>query len=401
MWRIDRESGVAMGFLKTVFEPPVSTSHDERRRVEFLRVVLLTGIVVSSVFLVLAYFHYGTVAVAVNAAAESVLGSPRERLRGTSLFRYFLDAERERGLLATLSERSRVSNLELTRGACTVSLNLTLIRGEEGKPDLIVGSMRDITEVKEKEERLRQAQKAEAVGSLVGGISHDFNNLLTVINGYSSMMLDELPEGSAVHEYCTLIGEAGRKAADLTRKLLTFSRNESYRPEVLCLRDFLLDFEPMLRRVIEEDVELKVRAADCDWKILADRVQVEQILMNLASNARDAYEDRRRQDKVVRIGVRSFVSSGEDVPEGEYVLLEVADNGTGMDEETRARIFEPFFTTKARGKGTGMGLATVRGIVEQNGCFLRLRSRKGHGSTFSIYWSRVREEAEKAPHTHS
>jgi PAS domain S-box-containing protein len=266
-----------------------------------------------------------------------------------------------------------------------------------GRPALL-SSRVDITERKHLEEQLRQAQKMEAVGRLAGGIAHDFNNLLTIITGYSDLMLRELSPLDPSREPVQQIHRAGERAAALTRQLLAFSRKQVLAPVPLHLNTVVRDMEKMLRRTIGEDVELVTHLEPDLGKVLADPGQIEQVILNLAVNSRDAMPNGGR----LTLGtsqVHVELLSPEGVPElapGEYVELLVRDTGCGMDERTQARIFEPFFTTKEVGKGTGLGLATVYGIVTQSNGHITVESRVGQGTTFRVYLPRVAASGNSA-----
>lgn len=249
------------------------------------------------------------------------------------------------------------------------------------------------------EEQFRQSQKMEAIGLLAGGVAHDFNNLLTIILGYSEFALDELPADSPVYDCMSEIADAGRRAASLTRQLLAFSRKQVLDPAVVNLNSLIPDFERLLNRVIGEDVQLVTRMAPGLLSVKADAAQIEQTLMNLAVNARDAMPDGGTLTIETRNAVldENYAELHSDVVPGPYVLLAVSDTGCGMDEETRKRAFEPFFTTKERGKGTGMGLAMIYGIVKQSGGHINIYSEPGRGTTFRIYLPPV----EQPPMTNS
>jgi two-component system cell cycle sensor histidine kinase/response regulator CckA len=238
----------------------------------------------------------------------------------------------------------------------------------------IVVNSRDVTELREGEERLRHAQKLEAVGRLAGGVAHDFNNVLTTITATAQLLLMDLPDDSPWRDDVLEIDRAGARAAALTQQLLTFSRQQVLQPEVLDLNAVVRSAERMLRLTLGEHVALVTRLDERLVRVLADRGQVEQVLMNLAVNARDAMP---RGGTVV-------VETGNEPPDATAAELRVSDTGTGMPEEVRERIFEPFYTTKPRGKGTGLGLATVHGIVKQSGGSIRVDSEPGRGTTFTI-----------------
>jgi PAS domain S-box-containing protein len=251
----------------------------------------------------------------------------------------------------------------------------------------------DLTERKQVEEQLRQSQKMEAIGSLAGGVAHDFNNLLTVISGHSELAMMGMAATSQEHEHLRAIRSSGERAASLTRQLLAFSRKEVTQTQVQSLNAIVTDTEDMLRRLIEENVEITTRLDPEAGSVNVDKGQVVQILMNLVVNARDAMPEggrilvvtrRVRLDKPTRNTVL-------DQAPGSYVLLTVKDTGTGMTPEVKAKLFEPFFTTKAVGKGTGLGLAVVYGVMKQLGGCIALESEPGQGTTFHIYFPEVPE----------
>jgi len=240
----------------------------------------------------------------------------------------------------------------------------------------------------EAEDRLRHAQKLEAVGRLAGGVAHDFNNLLTAIIGYSELLEAKLPASHPEREFARLIRETGEKAAALTKQLLAFSRRQLLQPKVLDLNGVIQELEKLLQRVIGEHIRIKIDTRAADARLLADPGQIEQVILNLGVNARDAMP----QGGTLTIATENrptldarFAGASKEAPAG-YVFLIVSDTGCGMDAATRERIFEPFFTTKGPGKGTGLGLATVYGIVVQSGGGIHVESEPGQGSTFVIYF---------------
>jgi PAS domain S-box-containing protein len=272
--------------------------------------------------------------------------------------------------------------------------------------DLYMHFAFDITESKrtekllrEKEEQFLQAQKMEAVGRLAGGIAHDFNNLLTAINGYSDLLFSRLNEADPLHFEVEEIRKAGKRAASLTRQLLAFSRKQVLQPKIINLNTIITNVGNLLKRLIGADVELENFLATELGSVKADPGQIEQILMNLAINSRDAMPDGGKltletsnlEIKEDYIREKAFVSAGQ------YVTLAVSDTGCGMDDDTKSRLFEPFFTTKEVGKGTGLGLATVYGIVKQSGGFIWCYTEIKRGTTFKIYFPRVEEKAEVIP----
>jgi len=267
----------------------------------------------------------------------------------------------------------------------------------EGRPVKLVIVNRDITGRRQLEEQFRQAQKMEAVGRLSGGIAHDFNNILGVIIGYCEILQERMaptdPLASCVEE----VLQAGRRGGSLTRQLLAFSRQQVLAPKVVDLNGIILDTEKMLRRLIGEDVELSTVLGPDLGRVKADQGQIEQVILNLAVNARDAMPTggkvtiKTGNAEMSEIDVRRY---SYPVKPGSYVLLTVTDTGVGMDAATQTHIFEPFFTTKEKGKGTGLGLATVYGVVKQSDGYIEVHSELGAGTTFKIYLPQVDEPIE-------
>jgi two-component system, cell cycle sensor histidine kinase and response regulator CckA len=260
------------------------------------------------------------------------------------------------------------------------------------------GTLEDITERKHLEDQLRQSQKMEAVGRLAGGVAHDFNNLLTIISGYSELLMDTLPEGDRSRAQVEEILKAGRRAATLTRQLLAFSRSQVLTPQVLDLNAVVTNVNKMLRRLIGEDVDLVTILAENPGSVRADPGQIEQVIFNLAVNARDAMPQGGKltlETENVTLD-ESYARTHVTVVPGEYVMLAVSDTGIGIDPQTQAHIFEPFFTTKEKGKGTGLGLATVYGIIKQSGGYIWAYSEPGQGATFKVYLPRVDQPASAA-----
>ena len=257
---------------------------------------------------------------------------------------------------------------------------------ESGRIVNYIGVKLDVTREAHLQAQLLQAQKMESIGRLAGGVAHDFNNLLTVINGYSDLLLADLANDHAMRGHLEEIRAAGERAAGLTRQLLAFSRKQILRPEVLNLNRVLENMQSMLRRLVGEDIEICLALSTHEPKVRADLHQLEQVILNLSVNARDAMPRGGRllieTGMVTRDG--NYVVSHPDARPGRYVLLAVSDTGVGMDRETQERIFEPFFTSKGIGQGTGLGLSMVQGIVAQSGGFIDVYSEVGHGTTFKI-----------------
>jgi two-component system cell cycle sensor histidine kinase/response regulator CckA len=270
------------------------------------------------------------------------------------------------------------------------------IHDEQGQLIGLVSVSSDLTEGKRLADQLRQAQKMEAIGGLAGGVAHDFNNLLTAINGYRELLLGRLSESDPRRREISEIRKAGERAAALTRQVLACRRRQVLQPKVLDLNLVVADMEKILRRLIGEDIELITALAPDLGQVKADPGQIEQVIMNLAINARDAMPqggkliiETANADLAGDYHQRHLVSR-----EGPHVLLAVTDTGCGLDAETQARIFEPFFTTKELGKGTGLGLSTVYGIVKQSGGDVWVYSEPGYGATFKVYLPQVAEAAE-------
>jgi PAS domain S-box-containing protein len=296
--------------------------------------------------------------------------------------------------LAAIARGERVGQRELTSRRkdgtwFPFALTVSPLRDAAGQMIGACGIARDLSEKKRTEQKLLQAQKMEAVGGLAAGIAHDFNNILSVILSYAGMMLSGLGPGDPLAEDVEEVRKAARRAADLTRQLLAFSRQQVLEPRILDLEQTVAGMEKMLRRLVGEDVELALLAAPDLGRVHADPGQIEQVILNLAVNARDAMP---RGGKLTIETTNACVERDDDlagIGRGRYVRLAVSDTGCGMDEATRQRIFEPFFTTKEKGKGTGLGLATVFGIVRQSGGHIAVDSEPGRGSTFDIYLPRT------------
>jgi PAS domain S-box-containing protein len=339
---------------------------------------------------VFVYDEAGTVLYS-NQAVTTSLGYAAETLRGQNLFDELLPGSlRDQIQKIDLGAAGTGHELVVTASdgsPRTLIANFDRFESAHGEPVTSVLFGVDITEQKVLEEQLRHAQKMEAVGRLAGGVAHDFNNLLTVITGYGQFLHRQLETGSPFEGFAAEILNAAQRASALTRQLLAFSRRQVLRPRVLDLNTVVSDMERMLGRLIGEDVELVSQLAPGLDRVQVDPGQIEQVVMNLAVNARDAMPNGGRL--TIRTGNVTLDADAARAhglaKAGAYVMLTVADTGVGMDAATRARIFEPFFTTKEAGKGTGLGLATVYGIVAQSGGAVDVESAPAEGAAFTIY----------------
>jgi PAS domain S-box-containing protein len=272
-----------------------------------------------------------------------------------------------------------------------------MLRDTDSQTLLMQGVLYDITERKRLEDQLRHSQKMEAVGQLAGGVAHDFNNLLMLIQAHNERLRERLAVSDPAHRDAVEIEHAVVRAASLTRQLLAFSRKQVLQPKVLDLNAVLTEVAKMLDRLIGKNIELKVMSGHLLSRVKADPGQMEQVILNLAVNARDAMPQGGRlliETRNVDVD-EAYARNHEGVLPGKYVKLTVGDTGTGMDAQTQARMFEPFFTTKEPGKGTGLGLATVYGVVKQTGGWIWVSSEPGRGTTFEIYLPQI-DEVEKA-----
>jgi PAS domain S-box-containing protein len=342
-----------------------------------------------------------------NKAAERITGYSHEESINLNLSQSVAPEylEKAKQMLRQKLAGERVTAYELEILAkdgrhVAVEVNTRLVL-KDGVPVGVQGIARDITErkrlekaLRESEDQLRQSQKLEAIGQLAGGVAHDFNNLLTAINGYSALARRRIGDEHPISSYLEEISKAGDRAANLTRQLLAFGRKQLLQPLALNLNDIVSDMIKLLKRLIGEDVQLVTKPGANLKQIKADPGQLEQVLVNLVVNARDAMP----QGGTITIETANtkldgaYASRHLGVTPGAYVMLAVSDTGTGMDHPTQARIFEPFFTTKEIGKGTGLGLSTVYGIVRQSGGNVWVYSEPGKGTTFKVYLPQVEEE---------
>jgi PAS domain S-box-containing protein len=341
-----------------------------------------------------------------NAQAETVFGWPAHEVIGRHVADIIVPpAHREahrRGLQHFLESgegpilNRRLELRALRRDGTEIAVELAVAPIRLGNSWIFSAFIRDISERNQLEQQLRQAQKMEAVGRLAGGIAHDFNNLLTAIFGYADLLAEDLPPGSPAQADVKEIRTAATRAAALTRQLLAFSRQQVLQPVVLNVNDVVRDLENMLQRVLGEDVELEAHCAVDLANTRADPGQLEQVIINLAVNARDAMPTGGKltiETANVELD-EHYAQTHRPVVPGRYVMVAVSDTGIGMDAATQARVFEPFFTTKEPGKGTGLGLSTAYGIIKQSGGYIWVYSEVGGGATFKIYLPRVDSPAE-------
>ena len=337
------------------------------------------------------------------AEAEQKLG---ERRFDVVLLDLFLPDSKGLETLRSIHARSAALPIVILTGLDDEEMGLKAV--ESGAQDylmkgeinsrVLIRAIRYAMDRKRLEDQLLQAQKLEAIGSLAGGLAHDFNNILTAITGYSELSLRRLGEEDPIRKNIQEIYKASQRAGDLTRQLLAFSRKQVMQPRVLNLNGIISNMERMLRRLLGEDIELATRLESKGVQVKVDEGQIEQVIMNLAVNARDAMPNGGK------LTIETDVTTlGEDAAQrllglgaGPYVRLTVSDTGSGMDAEVRGKIFEPFFTTKQRGKGTGLGLATVYGIVKQSGGHIAVASEPEKGSTFQVYLPQAAGEISAA-----
>lgn len=344
----------------------------------------------------------------VNLKASQVLGRQRRELIGCLLSDFLTPRSRELFInhLQSALETRQVQTCELMvslPGGERRDIELKSISSKEPGAQapvirtilIDIGPQKEAERQKEMlEQQLRQAHKMEALGRLAGGIAHDFNNLLTLIIGYSKLALNSMSENDAFHVHVSQINKAGNHAAELIDQLLSFSRNHHVVPDLIDLNLLIEDMSTMLTRITGDDIELTLELSPQLGTVHVDASQFKQVLLNLAVNAREAMPSggslviRTRNTELHAAAARSC-----DIEPGSYVLLEVQDNGCGMDEETRARIFEPFFTTKNENKGNGFGLATTYGIISQSHGYIDVISEPDRGTTFLIYLPRLEEPA--------
>jgi len=341
----------------------------------------------------------------VNPAFEALTGYTRDEVTGQTLG--ILKSEQQSGELyeemwdTVLSGRvfhGIVRNRKKNGETFILQKSIGPLRNVNGEITHFISTGRDITDQCRLESELQQAQKMDAIGRLAGGVAHDFNNLLMVISAYAELMQDGLTEDDPLRQNVSEIMTAARRAAELTRQLLAFSRKQVQSLQLLDLNSIIRELSQMLPRLIGEDIQFVFLPGENLGKVKADPVQIEQVLMNLAANARDAMpQGGRLTIETANVSLdEAYVERHSIVPPGDYVLLSVSDSGLGIPPEHQAHIFEPFYTTKEEGKGTGLGLATVYGIVKQSKGFIWVYSEAGMGSVFKIYLPQAKASATAA-----
>jgi len=414
-----REVEVAMGekTCSLVFAPVVEAGYvnvygadvtERRRAEEDLRVQrdFAESMVETAPAIVLMLDGQGRI-LRFNRFAQELTGYAEEEVRGRNWFETFLPAE-QRGrvgevFLAILrGDTARgVENPILAKDGREVLVrwyNLVL-RGARGEPTGVLAIGHDITEIREKEQQLRRAVTMEAIGRMAGGIAHDFNNTLAIVKGYADLLAKSLPAADERRDDLDRIIRAADRAAGLTRQLLALGREQVVRPRVVQLAEVIAAMDSMLRRTIGDDVELAAVAPEGLWNVRVDPTQIQQVILNLAVNAREAMPEGGRltieTSNVVVDGEHSDEHAG--CPPGEYVLLAVRDTGVGMSPEVASHVFEPFFSTKAKSMGSGLGLSTSYGIVKQSGGHILVDTAPGAGTTFRIYLPRVGAPRDRLP----
>ncbi len=369
---------------------------------------LLAALLESAAQAILSVDRQGRIVLA-NARTEEMFGYSRRELLGESIEALLPLGARDKhqahraGYFSSPHIRPMGTGMELAGrrkdGAeFPVEVSLSHIQTDEGP--FAIAFVSDITQRKHLEEQLLHAQKIEAVGRLAGGVAHDFNNLLTIISGYDRMLLEGLAPEDPLRTYAEEVAKAADRAGALTGQLLAFSRRQVMRPRTIDVNELIRGADRMLRRLIGEDIDLRLGLGAEAGNIKADPGQVEQIVLNLAINARDAMPDGGKltiETEVTHLD-ENYARTHVGVLPGDYVMIAVSDTGHGMDAETKRHIFEPFFTTKEQGKGTGLGLATVYGTVKQSGGDIWVYSEPGRGTTFKIYFPRVAEPVSSADH---
>jgi len=338
----------------------------------------------------------------INSAGEELFGYTRSELLGMDVRQLYFDQNDRIQFVQEIIQTGFVRNYEIKfrrkdGEGIECLLTATIKTADDGKTILFQGIISDVTETRKLEEQFRQSQKMEAVGRLAGGVAHDFNNMLSVIIGGSELAMRLLKPYDPSRQKFEEIHKAAEHATNLTRQLLAFSRKQTLKPKVLDLNKIIVNMDKMLRRIIGEDVELETMPAPDLWKVKVDPGQIEQVILNMAVNARDAMPTGGRltvETMNVELG-DDYTRMRPGTKPGSYVMFTISDTGSGMTDEVKEHLFDPFFTTKESEKGTGLGLSTVYGIIKQSGGNIWVYSEAGKGSTFKIYLPKVIGEEEK------
>jgi PAS domain S-box-containing protein len=349
-----------------------------------------------------AFVHKGGVIYYVNEMTLKIFGYDRDEVIGKTVFKFIADDSKDlvaknmqRRLAGEDVESYEVKLITKSKEIRYFLLNSSVIPYEKEKAFLVILS--DITERKKLGAQLIQAQKMEAVGQLAGGIAHDFNNILQAIIGYGHVLKMKMKEDDPLKSYADHILLLSDRAANLTQSLLAFSRKQLIDPRPVDLNEIIRKVDKLLSRIIGEDIQFRMALSGKDLIVMADPMQIEQVLMNLATNARDAMPEGGYltiETEMVDID-HEFIKKHGYGMEGDYALIAVTDTGAGMDRGTMEKIFQPFFTTKEVGKGTGLGLSMIYGIIKQNNGYINVYSEPGQGTTFKIYLPLIREKAEE------
>ncbi|MEZ4386274.1 MAG: PAS domain-containing protein [Candidatus Krumholzibacteriia bacterium] len=394
--RYDAERHIVFGVLIDITDVAEATAELARREAQLRAIFDSVGELIFLKDRQLRYTHINRAALNfLGLAADDVIGKTDDELFSPDQAADILASDRV--VLAGIPEQQRVVRESGGRQAILETVKVPVCNAD-GEVVGLCGVSRDITELRRLEDQLRQSQKLEAIGRLAGGIAHDINNLLTPILGYAELLRETLANDPVASRELQAIERAGLRARDLTANLLAFSRKQVLDRRVVSLNDIIAESRDMLRRLLRENIQVRYLTADDLGAIRADRSQMHNVLINLAVNAADAMPD----GGLLTVETQNvdlddvYAETHPEAVVGPYVLFAVTDTGCGMDGETRRRAFEPFFTTKPVDEGTGLGLATVHGIVTQHGGTIELYSEPGHGATFKIYLPRVAAAADAA-----